>query len=215
MQDISRSATLGIIRLDQTWSIPSNWHNAMLAACNRFAGSMNEESEFYRQTRNARDPKLNIMIGKYGEVFAMQCLTAMGFPSIPVDFAVYGVAGKSWAADLPYRALGTGLPDVHVKTCDIDTVRYVSGKLVNGQTVGRYSWTFNIGSKTGIGGRDTAISSKQDVVALVYIPTLQARSGTLVATVPTSMLSGLLKPPISDKLVGIKACIYDSQLPSN
>lgn len=212
MQDISKSATTGIVRLDQTWAIPSNWHNAMLAACEKFADSMNGESEFYRQTRNARNPKENIMIGKYGEVFAMQCLTAMGFPSIPVDFAVYDEANKSWAADLPYRALGLGLPDVHVKTCDIDTVRYVSGKVVDGYPVGKYSWTFNIGSRTGVGGRDTAISSRQDVVALVYIPTLQVKSGTLVATVPTAMLPKLLKPPISDKLRGIKACVYESDL---
>lgn len=212
MPNISKSATLGIVRLDQTWAIPSNWHNAMLAACNRFASSMAKESEFYRQTRNARDPKLDIMIGKYGEVFAMQCLTALGFPSVPVDFAVYDNTHKSWAADLPYRALGLGLPDVHVKTCDIETVRYVSGKKINGISIGRYSWTFNTGSKTGIGGRDTAISSTQDVVALVYIPSLQAKSGTLVATVPTSMLQGLLKPPLSDKLRGIKACIYESDL---
>lgn len=213
-QDITGDVTKRIIRYDETWTIPDNWHVAIMKACRAFTDGMRERDTFYRETRNATKPLTDIMVGKYGEIFAMQCLTAKGFPSIPVDLAIYAANNKSWAADLPYRGVDGGLPDVHVKTCDLNTVRFVSGKTIDGQALGRYSWTFNVGSKDGW-GKDSAIDSKRDVVALVYIPSLEARSGTLVATIPTAKLRGLLKPPVSDKLKGIKLCVYDSDVTAN
>lgn len=199
-----------IIRIDQTWAIPDNWHNAMTVACDRFAKSSAESVRFYKTSRNARDPVGDIALGKYAEIFAMQALTAYGFPSIDVDLQIYDKRQKSWAADLPYGDLGTGLPNVHVKACDDQTVGYIRNKMVNGQLVGRYSWTFNVGN-----GYDTAITTRGELVALVYVPSLAVRMGKLVALVATDVLPKLLKPPLSPKLRGIKKCIYETDLVEN
>ena len=199
--------TQDVILWNKTYDV-LHWYAAIQRKICQFADASDTSHYTGERATNQSKAWQDIAQGKYGEIFANQVLIAkLGFPSIPVDFAIYRTERKSFAADLPYKSMGyRNFPNVHVKTCSLSTKRMV----------GEESWTFQWGNQTKAGGKDSLFTdpASEDVVAFVYLENYAAHRCTLIATAPICILHGadLFRPPRKADKVGLKKCIYYSDL---
>jgi len=159
-----------------------------------------QSSEYYSNERNASKAFEDIILGKFGEMYAVVALNQFCFPIIKVDTGIYKSKQKNWNCDLPYPGC---FPNFHVKTCNDFTKKFA----------GDLSWTFqysNIGEK---GGKDKLFaSSGRELVALMHVPDYRRNEGILVATGPWIEISKHLRDPVSKKLIGLKKCVYYKDL---
>lgn len=191
---------------DQTFD-EGGWYDGIQVSISRFASASGVEHYTQERAVDAGKAKRDVSLGKYGEIFTNQLLMASGFPRTPVDCRIYGARDKSFAADLPFRSRGhRDFPDVHVKTCNAQTVRFVREP----------SWTFQWRNQHREGGKDSLFSrsNPKDVVAFVYIQDSASRLATIVATAPFHILAsdGMLRLPRREDKRGLKRCVYYSDL---
>jgi len=177
-----------------------------------------QSADFYASYRDTCNNKAfrDIRNGKYGEWVACYYLRTLGFPKVvEPDTRIYDVSGKGWQCDLPYGEVDDSLPDVAVKTCSNDTVKFLAGCEsigVNGEAE-KYSWTFQFRDATS-GGRDELFSENKgnDLIVLVYVPFCGSAKPRVLATAPWSVLREHLHDPVAFRHKGKKKCIYYSDL---
>jgi hypothetical protein len=187
-------------------------HAAMVRVSEKFKEKMNaknQSAEYYRDKRNARSPLGDITIGKFGEFVACFALRSIGFPKIMPDISIRKGSRKGWDCDLPFGELDTSFFNSHVKTCDQNTSDYVSR--VRGD---QYTWTFQWANRTGFGGRDKLFDrqNSSEVIWFMFVPNLDSKTPRLIASAPWNKLQGILKDPLSEKLKGLKKCVYSDDL---
>lgn len=189
------------------YELPSEIYQDYLWRIRDFTSTMSEDGQskdYYEKKRNGKRVKDNILIGKYGEFAAAYILHQHGFPLLTIDCAIRSGKNKKWLPDLPYSLVRSELPDCHVKTCDDHSHDYV----------GDYSWTFQFANKYGKGGQDHLFAghNDNDIVLLMYVPSLESHSVSLLATAPWYLLKNKLRNPIAKHLEGLKLCVYYQDL---
>ena len=162
----------------------------------------NQSSSYYSANRKATNALSNIRLGKLGEWIVYKFLKDGGYILEEPDTSILSGRHKSWYANLflPEHAL-----NVHVKSCDENTVRIV----------GEQSWTFQIANTSGKGGKDILFSGKceEDLIALVYVDSdAKILRGTIVVTSPWKFLKTRLVNPLLPKYVGLKKCLNHNSL---
>lgn len=168
--------------------------------------SKTQSISYYKDQRRATAPEANIITGKMGEVFAANFLSeALLYPRILPDFTIFGPKDKSWKEDLCYSGISHDLTDFHVKTCDYNTSKFLGLKDM--------SWTFQKSNVGGIGGMDSVYKEdKLNTVIFVYITSYTINEALVTFIGPWVEVKKLLKPPKKSSLVGIKECIYFSDV---
>lgn len=196
------------------WEIElkEEYHEAMVRVSEKFKEKMNTKDQsagYYREKRNATAPLGDITIGKFGEFVACFGLRAIGFPKIMPDTSVRQGSGKGWDCDLPFGKSDNTFFNSHVKTCDQGTSNYV--QRVRGD---QYTWTFQWANRTGSGGRDKLFDNpnSSEVIWFMFVPDLGSKKPRLIASAPWNKLQGILKDPLSEKLKGLKKCVYSEDL---
>lgn len=202
-----------VLVYDCTFKLSEETHKKSLDKILCFSNAMNakgQSKKHYENERNAVNALNNIRIGKYGELAVAVFLYKNGYPKIVPDMTVRYGASKGWDCDLPYKELDDTLPDIHVKTCDVNTTKYLKS---NGRT-DNYSWTFQFGNKSGKGGKDILFSTPDstEVIFLSVISNINNPNVTVYASGPWCKLYPILKDPMLDYLVGFKKCIYSNDL---
>lgn len=180
----------------------------------KYADGMTGKSQsidYYGKNRNAGDPEKtywDTFNGKKGEYFASIILNKkFGFPYLEPDCSILPGRQKNWDPDLPYNNNHPTLPNVAVKTCSNSTYHYCND----------YSWTFQYSNNNGIGGQDTLLDSTDDnyYIALMHVPKPKENIGILMVFAPWTKVSPYLKDPLSQRLVGLKQCLYFEDLQQN
>ena len=165
--------------------------------------SRGQSAEFYKDKRNAHYEKVaeEIAVGKYAEWLAGYTLYKFGFPKLFPEDQVRVGAGKGWEKDFSFSQLDSSLPDCHLK----NTPRRYGKDL---------SWTFQLRNKDGVGGRDPLFDSpdSNDLIIMTYVSSLNDTKATLCYTAPWRILYPILKDPFKSNLVGLKKCVYESDL---
>lgn len=160
----------------------------------RFVGNMKKPDQsfgFYKNRRNAYDPAKDIRNGKIGELFLLFYLQSLGFPTaVSIDFSVYGKDKKDWSADLPFRRYNFAFPDVHVKTCTWETLKFSN----------KPSWTFQ-STDYLFDNPDT-----NDRIGLMFID--KEENVWVIGIGPWSSIYPILKDPVLKKHRGKKKCLY-------
>lgn len=194
------------------YKFPSSENRKMVKAASNFARKMSERNqsvEHYERNRAAFNPRSNISLGKYGE-FVYYIFKSVKFPDLELDFEVREGGQKGWMCDLPFNEKNSKYPNFHVKTCDDNTRSFVKRHRND-----EYSWTFQYSNLKGNGGRDCLFDDPKisnELIAFVYVPHVGAGKVRLVATAPWYSIKGILSDPISNRLKGLKLCIYYKDL---
>ena len=197
-----------IVVHDLHFKFAEPYRSQYLTAVDEFVFKMSrrgQSCDYYAMIRNASKPVLDNRNGKYGEAALIYALAYCGFPGIDLDVAERHGSGKGWVCDLPYSGINATLPDIHVKTCDLSTQNFLSS---HGRS-DKYSWTFQYDITNAGRGRDMLFSDMEsdDLVALMYVPTIDSGDAVLYATAPWKLLVNKMRPPMSDMYVGQKLCI--------
>lgn len=160
-----------------------------------------KSNEYYQVERNANSDMhrvlANIALSKKTEI-ACYFYLRKHFPNSiigKVDFEIRGHLEKGWMPDLTMDNA-----DVHVKSCDEQTHKYV----------GDYSWTFQKNNNSGIGGRDVLYdnSHQNDLCMFTYMKNWRDPHVHIKFLSTFKLIMPLLKSPKSPKLSGLKECLY-------
>lgn len=192
---------------NENFSWTQEYQKSMIAAVNQFTDKMAEKdqsADYYGERRNASRPLADIKFGKFGELTGALFLRTKGWPKVLPDFSVRTGVKKGWDCDLPFNKINKVFPGCHVKTCNEKTRQFA----------GEYTWTFQWENTSGVGGRDPLFMrpDSNELVLLMYVPSLDENKAVVVATAPWNKIHGILRDPISDKLKGLKKCLYYEDL---
>ena len=185
--------------------------------CLDFAKILSEDN-YYSSKRNASskgDVLRNHKNSKLAEVAVAYLINKEYNLSITPDFEIYNSKGKNWLADLPYRSMETAFPyDIHVKSTDNVAISRVNEK----------SWVFQWNNNDGVGGRDKLFNLLEedkipvdctDLIALCYVDEKEYHVEIhLEWLLPWREVvnNNILKDPVYEKFIGVKKCIYESDL---
>lgn len=155
--------------------------------------------------RNQNDPeniKRQIVFGKMGEIVAAKFIhRCLKHPPMEPDFRIYDARTKGWDSDFPYKTLGTGKRNIHVKSYTLSDKPE--------------SWAFQYANKNGNGGTDRLFSEyeryKNDAVICVLVD-VDERVGYIRVVGDWKAIRGLLREPVSHKLKGLKKFLYYDDL---
>lgn len=185
---------LSCIKLSNDKNLPYNQKIQDFAiACN--------SNEYYQSERNAnsdvRRVLANIALSKKTEIGCWLYLRQR-FPDAvlgKVDFEIRKDFEKGWMPDLTMNGM-----DVHVKSCDAQTFKYV----------GDYSWTFQKSNASTSGGRDVLYDDvhANDLCVFVYMSNWRDADIHIKFASPFKSIRNLLRGPKSPKLAGLKDCLY-------
>lgn len=211
--DLLEQIKTEVLLYDYTFKLGDETHKKSLERILYFSNAMNakdQSKKHYENERNAVNALNNIRIGKYGELAVAVFLHKNGYPKLVPDMKVRYVSSKGWDCDLPYKAMDSNLPDIHVKTCDLNTTKYLKS---NGKT-DSYSWTFQFANKSGKGGKDILFTTPEstEVIFLSVVSNINNPNVTVYASGPWCKLYPILKDPMLDYLIGFKKCIYSNDL---
>ena len=214
-----------ILLWNEEIEFPEKTYSKVITIVNEFARKMNQKGQstgHWEENRNARKPDYDNKSGKLGEFAAVWFLgIKMGFPSLVPDVEVRPSYQKKFDTDLPYatKLKKPEFPDCHVKTCSNITASHLTRLTADLQVevIDKYSWTFQFGNKSGIGGRDKKIfDDKEDDTPIVfmYYPDPSSMKSILIATAPCYLLHeyDLFKEPVKPDLAGLKKCVYYKHL---
>lgn len=172
--------------------------------------SKGQSSSYYKTARSARDPKKDIIIGKYGEYIASHFLYTNGFPKVAPDMTIFKGRSKGWDSDLPFNIRNPELPNCHVKTCDYTT----STLLASRKNTSKYSWTFQYNNNSGHGGRDALFSTPDstDIITFIYVHDTNCKLSRIIGSAPWNRIQNIFRDPIIPTHKGKKKCIYSDDL---
>jgi len=175
--------------------------DAEIKRCEEFADASTNDYWKRNQTDSDRI-KQQIVFGKLGELVAAKFLVRhLKQPVMEPDFRIYTRDTKSWDADFPYKSLGLGNKNFHVKA-------YAPSDKPE-------SWAFQFKNKSGNGGTDKLFENfpehKKDCVICVLVD-VDNKKGYIRVLANWGDLHYLLRDPISYQLRGLKKFLYYEDL---
>jgi len=151
------------------------------------------QTDKYRERGSGKMFTNNIISGIWGEFLARKFLIDNGFPpNIDVDLKIYGIGGKSYAADLIYSVIHPDLPDFQVKT---NTIKHDD----------KFSWVLQVG--------DPLLTNPNDPTVMMFVTvpdgTLGMGIGKIVAIAPWKTVHSLPRAMVLDKFKNKQAIYLD------
>ena len=162
-----------------------------------------QSAVFYEEQRNANKYKAikDIAISKYSEWLVSLTMNRLGFPLMGPEDEIREAFEKGWAIDLPYSKVNPDFPDCHLK----NTPNRYNDEL---------SWTFQLMNKNGLGGRDPLFNKpdSDELIIMTHVQYVGSKEGVLSYTAPWNIVYPMLRDPFTPRLIGIKKCVYESDL---
>jgi hypothetical protein len=171
----------------------------------RFASASLQSKTYYKNERRALKAHHDIVIGKVGEFIVAEYLEKkLGYPSAAPDLTVLPVGKKSWSCDLPYPK--STFPGIHIKTCSKSTLIYTGND--------NPSWTYQKSNLHNKYGEDSLFKNKEleALTAFIYVHDLLCNEVFILGLMPWLAVQPLLTDPIKANLVGLKKCIYATDI---
>lgn len=200
------SRICGIADRTVQYSVEDN--DKLMEHLQRFGDKMSvagQSVEFISQNRSTTTDKakLDQIAGKKGEYFVSTILKRdFGIITESPETEIRTSKNKGWVPDLFIDEI-----PVHVKTCYESTRNYCGD-----------SWTWNWKNKYNSYGRDPLFDLPDDaldLIALVYIPIAESRTGTVRGILPWAIVKDYLSLPRKKELKELKRCLYYSDIVEN
>lgn len=176
---------MGIIRLSAEKNKEIN------STIEQFVQALEDGFSYYHMNRNASKMAKDTFLGKKAEF-----VVAMTFDiEDTLDIDIREGSKKGWQEDLVLKG-----KKLHVKCCNENTVKFCGDK----------SWTFQFSNKYDIYGRDPLLGEKadEDLICLTYMKSEEDSELEICYMGEWGKIKDELKDPVSNKLKGIKKCIY-------
>lgn len=173
-----------------------------------FTEKMLSSASYYNTFRNSdiNKAKRDIFLGKKAEYFALRFMCKKyNYPIIPIDIEIRKSNKKGWECDLPFSKIDNIYKDIHVKSCNFNTLEFCND----------FSWTFQYSNNTGKFGKDKIFKKDHnDLVIFVYIDNERSNEGHIKALMEWEDVKNILKLPIKKSLQNIKRCVYYEDIKS-